>query len=213
MMYRTGAPPAPDAEQRCLYCGAPSAESQGFCSCGAQLPARLPEEPIGPFVCPRCPGEELAFTPFDPKQYGRHCKTCGGLFIGAHQWTELIGTSSEVEVAIIDTSDAAPLSRTQKFPFATCPACRATMDRATFAARSGIAVDVCNLHGIWFDAGELYEVVHWVCGGRPDVDMALPPVMLTFRSSDPRQDNGNDVYARLVNAGALFQLRRIIPWR
>ena len=36
------------------------------------------------------------------------------------------------------------------------------MDRVTFGAQSSIVVDICNLHGIWVDAGELVEAVTFV---------------------------------------------------
>jgi Zn-finger nucleic acid-binding protein len=36
------------------------------------------------------------------------------------------------------------------------------MSRRNFGERSGVIVDVCATHGVWFDAGELAKVVEFV---------------------------------------------------
>jgi Zn-finger nucleic acid-binding protein len=40
-----------------------------------------------------------------------------------------------------------------------CPTCKRTMNRRAFGRVSGVIVDVCRDHGVWFDAGELSEVL------------------------------------------------------
>ena len=42
------------------------------------------------------------------------------------------------------------------------------MNRENFGRRSGVVVDVCKAHGVWFDAGELGEVVGFVMRGGLD---------------------------------------------
>jgi Zn-finger nucleic acid-binding protein len=39
------------------------------------------------------------------------------------------------------------------------------MNRKNFAERSGVIVDVCKAHGIWFDHGELPRVLAFVEAG------------------------------------------------
>jgi hypothetical protein len=39
------------------------------------------------------------------------------------------------------------------------------MHRRNFGGLSGVIVDICTLHGIWFDAGELPSVLAFVEGG------------------------------------------------
>jgi Zn-finger nucleic acid-binding protein len=46
-----------------------------------------------------------------------------------------------------------------------CPQCQETMSRMNFGKRSGVIVDVCKLHGTWFDAGELDGVLAFVAHG------------------------------------------------
>jgi Zn-finger nucleic acid-binding protein len=46
-----------------------------------------------------------------------------------------------------------------------CPVCACMMNRNAFGRVSGVVVDVCKKHGVWFDAGELFEVVRFVEAG------------------------------------------------
>jgi Zn-finger nucleic acid-binding protein len=84
------------------------------------------------------------------------------------------------------------------------------MERATFAARSAVTVDVCNVHGIWFDAGELYRVVLWLSEGGPRLSAAQDPVLVDL---ERRLDAQSMTYAKgllpacLRAAGALLRLR------
>jgi Zn-finger nucleic acid-binding protein len=46
-----------------------------------------------------------------------------------------------------------------------CPTCSALMNRHNFGGTSGVIVDVCGRHGVWFDAGELPRVLTFVESG------------------------------------------------
>ena len=46
-----------------------------------------------------------------------------------------------------------------------CPTCQAVMNRCNFGRISGIVIDVCRGHGIWFDAGEISAVLRFVTSG------------------------------------------------
>jgi hypothetical protein len=39
------------------------------------------------------------------------------------------------------------------------------MNRVNFGRVSGIVVDLCKGHGVWFDPGELQSVLHFVANG------------------------------------------------
>jgi len=43
------------------------------------------------------------------------------------------------------------------------------MNRVNFGRKSGVVVDVCKVHGTWFDAGELTQAVEWVASGGLDL--------------------------------------------
>jgi Zn-finger nucleic acid-binding protein len=68
------------------------------------------------------------------------------------------------------TAAARPPSRAQEQPvrYLKCPGCARLMNRQNFGRRSGVVVDVCRAHGVWFDAGELGDVVGFVMRGGLD---------------------------------------------
>jgi hypothetical protein len=55
-----------------------------------------------------------------------------------------------------------------------CPHCAQLMNRKNFGGASGIVVDVCALHGTFFDSGELPRVLDFVKrGGLAKVNAVL----------------------------------------
>lgn len=42
------------------------------------------------------------------------------------------------------------------------------MNRVNYAKRSGVVLDVCKAHGIWFDKDELRRVLVFIAGGGLD---------------------------------------------
>jgi Zn-finger nucleic acid-binding protein len=46
-----------------------------------------------------------------------------------------------------------------------CPECRSMMTRRNFGGASGVIVDICSAHGVWFDVGELPTVLSFVESG------------------------------------------------
>jgi Zn-finger nucleic acid-binding protein len=42
------------------------------------------------------------------------------------------------------------------------------MNRVNYARRSGVVLDVCRAHGIWFDRDELRRVLAFIAGGGLD---------------------------------------------
>ncbi|MCB1036418.1 MAG: zf-TFIIB domain-containing protein, partial [Acidobacteria bacterium] len=46
-----------------------------------------------------------------------------------------------------------------------CPVCGKLMNRQNYGRRSGIIVDRCGEHGIWFDHEELDRILAWIRRG------------------------------------------------
>ncbi|HEY1537294.1 MAG TPA: zf-TFIIB domain-containing protein, partial [Polyangiaceae bacterium] len=46
-----------------------------------------------------------------------------------------------------------------------CPACGEPMQRKNFAGASGVVLDVCPEHGLWFDRGELATIMTFAATG------------------------------------------------
>jgi Zn-finger nucleic acid-binding protein len=39
------------------------------------------------------------------------------------------------------------------------------MNRTNYGRRSGVIVDICSAHGVWFDDGELARILGWIREG------------------------------------------------
>ncbi len=121
-------------------------------------------EPIGvegPLRCPRCVGATL--TVFDTAIHD--CAECGGQFVGQSALHTLLATPRRLGASgVVRSSSIAPggLDPVRYLP---CPECSALMNRKNFGQTSGIVVDVCKNHGVWFDTGELPRVMSFVADG------------------------------------------------
>jgi Zn-finger nucleic acid-binding protein len=89
---------------------------------------------------------------------------CGGQFVGNEELSVLIArhqaTLHEGPKRLVPRN---PLS--EKVTYLPCPICQELMLRRNFGRASGIIVDVCSLHGTWFDIGELARILSFVGQG------------------------------------------------
>ncbi|MFZ5895182.1 MAG: zf-TFIIB domain-containing protein [Myxococcota bacterium] len=151
------------ASRRCVHCFNHDLHDARHCSaCGREHGL----EPIGeasPLTCPACRAtlsafEEPAGTVFD-------CARCCGHFVEHALLRSLIEQRAELARSV----PARPIARNNPFgakvSYRSCPRCQALMHRKNFAGSSGVVVDVCTKHGIWFDAGELPTILAFVESG------------------------------------------------
>lgn len=97
-----------------------------------------------PIHCPRCRSRELTNGDM------RHCTTCKGSWVPEEVLHEHIVTmTSELPPAIEWKVSHARLGL-------PCAACKHAMEALLLF---DIPVDRCHSHGVWFDAGELAEVL------------------------------------------------------
>jgi Zn-finger nucleic acid-binding protein len=100
------------------------------------------------------------------------CPRCAGLWLGAETFDTLLkkartaaapdGWKPERESPSLLSTPGAPQSGPTYRP---CPICANLMHRQNFGRKSGIIVDSCKSHGIWFDAHELAGILRWVQEG------------------------------------------------
>jgi Zn-finger nucleic acid-binding protein len=109
--------------------------------------------------CPRCDARLM------PRHYGDldvdECDVCGGLFLGAPAFDRIVqarDASTGICLAL-PKHDRKPESVVH---YIHCPICSTIMNRQAFGRISGIIVDVCRGHGVWFDSGELADVLAFV---------------------------------------------------
>lgn len=174
-----GASVPPDVSQ-CPYCRAQLATvacpvcfalvplSASHCpGCGAAMAPREAAAPDGA-PCPAC------VKPLAATQVGeldvQECRACGGLWLDRAMFEQL-GTSRERQGAVfgaLPAPSAPPRATLEPVRYRPCPACAQRMNRVNYAKRSGVVLDVCKAHGIWFDQDELRRVLVFITGGGLD---------------------------------------------
>ena len=103
--------------------------------------------------CPHCKKRLVEVVAKDVKLDG--CAGCGGIWIDNESATRVLAKPEPVfaELAKRAGNNARHRVQTEN---PGCPVCTAVLDRVT---THGIALDVCNEHGTWFDAFELGQLV------------------------------------------------------
>lgn len=94
------------------------------------------------------------------------CRACGGLFVDKPAFERIC--SEREQQAVVLQSLATPRAlasapRTDRYW--PCPDCGQLMNRQNFARISGVVLDVCRDHGVWFNHGELTRLVQFIREG------------------------------------------------
>lgn len=117
--------------------------------------------------CPRCK------VKLQPIKIGevviRECERCGG-FWSNRETFESICSNREHQASVLGFSGsyAHPDPNPSTISYVPCPDCRQLMNRSNFARSSGVIVDMCKQHGVWFDAGELPKIIEFIEKGGLD---------------------------------------------
>jgi Zn-finger nucleic acid-binding protein len=136
------------AESRfCRRCAQPV---QGVVRDGRSLEDRL---------CPRCevPMNERKIGDFGVIQCGK----CHGFFIPSNTF-EMMQDNFQRVIFSQDEHEHDPVDLEAQVRYVRCPVCRTLMNRRNFARISGVIIDSCRGHGIWFDAGELEKIMDFI---------------------------------------------------
>ncbi len=153
----------------CPACFALAPLTASHCpACGAALASRNEGASVAAGPCPAC-AKPLAATRIGSLDVGE-CRACGGLWLD-QQAFEGLAASREGQGAVLgalpgpaarDAGSAEPLAAVQYRP---CPRCQQRMNRVNYARRSGVVLDVCKDHGMWFDRDELRRVLLFIQEG------------------------------------------------
>ncbi len=140
-----------------------------FCGhCGAKAVQAAVDEDADPGECPRCS------LRLDRLQIGdtalRECHKCCGLWSDPETF-ENVCADRERQSTVLGfmgkrESAVKPLSQIKYVP---CPDCKQLMNRSNFARASGVIIDSCKQHGIWFDAEELPRIIEFIQKGGMEI--------------------------------------------
>jgi Zn-finger nucleic acid-binding protein len=165
-----------DLHTICPRCLARISDQARYChSCALPIaPQAEAGCPTG-FGCPACGGErKLTARRLTPSELSvLECGSCAGLWVGSEVFEQIASKAEEVRRAVdaLGTngadSDPEPLERIDpnRPLYRPCAVCGALMNRRNYGRKSGVIVDTCSRHGVWFDDGELARILAWLQSG------------------------------------------------
>lgn len=133
-----------------------------FCGhCGAEAVSADVTDPVENGKCPRC-AVLLKDLQID-KISLRECDRCDGVWSDAETFEKICLDHDERSAALtyFGSREQATQSK-DPIRYVPCPQCKQLMNRSNFAHSSGVVVDLCKEHGVWFDAGELPKIVEFI---------------------------------------------------
>lgn len=140
-----------------------------FCGhCGAKTVQTATEGSENPSECPRCRKR------LDLLQIGDaaldECQKCGGMWADVETF-EKICADREQQSAVLGFIGQRELrlEPPAKISYVPCPGCKQLMNRSNFARASGVIVDICKQHGVWFDVDELPKIIEFIQKGGMEI--------------------------------------------
>lgn len=148
------------ATTRCAECLAWNLAEAHHCqACGRPMIGASGEHASKSLSCPRCAGS-LASRRYHELDVDE-CDACGGLMVSPAVM-DRITSSRDSGVGLRLALPARAQERETAVRYITCPGCAKSMNRQMFGRISGVIVDVCRDHGVWFDPGELGAVLSFI---------------------------------------------------
>jgi Zn-finger nucleic acid-binding protein len=94
------------------------------------------------------------------------CGDCFGLWTDSESFRRICADRERQSlllgnVAQLESKSSAELT----IRYLKCPRCLTLMNRVNFSKCSGVIIDVCRTHGVWFDANELHRIVQFIRTG------------------------------------------------
>jgi Zn-finger nucleic acid-binding protein len=136
-----------------------------FCGhCGERTLNAEVLEPEDPGACPRCKSDlhslKIGAT------IARECPRCGGFWMSSETFENLCADKEE-QSAVINYagSKSHELDPLPPVSYVPCPDCKQLMNRSNFARSSGVIIDLCKKHGVWFDSSELPKIIEFIDKG------------------------------------------------
>lgn len=96
----------------------------------------------------------------------RECARCDGMWADVETFEHLCSRGEEQSAVLGFIGErnrtVEPLATVSYVP---CPDCSQLMNRSNFAKASGVIIDICKQHGVWFDASELQRIIEFIQKG------------------------------------------------
>jgi Zn-finger nucleic acid-binding protein/uncharacterized protein YbaR (Trm112 family) len=164
-----------DLDTMCPSCFARISDHARFChNCGTPIAPEDVATATTDRMCPACgEGHALRSRALGDSGFtALECGRCAGLFIGETVFSLLeerarkLADPSPDAASLRAKVQAGPRPAPPPGPFyRPCPVCATRMTRVNFERVSGILLDRCKEHGIWFDAMELEATLRFIKSG------------------------------------------------
>ncbi len=157
-----------DLTAMCPRCLARISGQAKYCHhCGTTIHPNAIAAGTSELACPVC-GDAHSRHPrtlSNRGHVGLECRRCTGLWLDHAVFDHFVGQAKERSVAGLGAAgqSRAGVSAQQAGPaYRKCVHCSAIMNRKNYGKRSNVVIDLCRLHGVWFDADELNRILTWV---------------------------------------------------
>jgi len=207
-----------DLDAACPRCHARMSSQAAYChACGTPVQMRTAVTATE-LPCPGCGGSRQLVR----RQLGAtdaalfDCEVCGGIWVEKQVFDVLADrartdTLPELSLRPAAGKPAAPAPAQGAF-YRCCAQCGTRMNRRNWGQKSGVIVDVCQNHGVWFDLDELDRLLRWMrTGGAVHTERATEAERAAVRSLaisgalrnlEPERASGSSVLGALA-AGLL----------
>ncbi|MCF6287763.1 MAG: zf-TFIIB domain-containing protein [Proteobacteria bacterium] len=156
----------------CPHCMTRISSKAHFChSCATAIVAETDDFIETSMSCPVCDDTKLHSRKMPRDAFNvKECDQCAGLWLNADVFRHLENKAQKEAASDIQGQPQKydygrnPTSTPEKF-YKKCPQCNIVMHRKNYAKASGIVVDVCAKHGIWFDIHELDAILKFIRQG------------------------------------------------
>jgi len=168
-----------DLNTVCPGCLSRVSDRARFCHhCGLELAPEAVAAESSKLICPACEGTRRLHDRPIGDVHVMECDRCAGLWLGNDTFRQLTQRASSDSTEIdrfFETRqqrfarppqvDAPAGESADSWRYRKCPSCGIRMYRRNYARKSGVVIDVCKHHGIWFDADELPRILAWIHEG------------------------------------------------
>lgn len=170
-----------DLDAICPRCMARVSRRGRFCHhCALPLTAPRHGEASGEHRCPACTPAGGDGPPLVSRRVAQgdalhlfECRRCAGMWLDREVFNALLerakrgraGVPASPPVPAPGAAGGGDGGAGGQWAYRPCAVCGKLMNRTNYARRSGVILDVCGDHGLWFDHDELRRVLSYVEGG------------------------------------------------
>jgi len=162
-----------DMHTVCPGCLAVVSDRARYCHhCGLGIHPESAAGETTTLPCPECGAEQFLISRAlgAAQAAAMECSRCGGLWLGNEVFQKLVDQTAALAVPPVDATRSrsagpAAMHEEEGWRYRPCPVCQQRMPRKNYGRKSGVIIDLCRGHGMWFDANELPRILAWVRRG------------------------------------------------